>query len=137
MRIANTICISQKKLYVRMLILLLQFSRKIPKLPRVLNSNQGRPRVGSAQIKIRCLRIEGKRGEDPKFRLFCGRHFFCFSLSLHSLLFQTIFHFYFFCMLSKRDNHYFKKRQGRKNLKINLKMHHTQVSFGEKKYEIN
>ena len=37
--------------------------------------------------------------------------------------------FYCFCMLSTRDNRSFKKRRGRINLKINLKMHHTQVSF--------
>ena len=60
--------------------------------------------------------------------------FFCFSLSLHSLLFHSFF--YCFCMLSKRDNQNFKKRRGRENLKINLKMHHTQVSFGLKNHEI-
>ena len=32
-------------------------------------------------------------------------NFFCFSLSLHSLLFHSFFHC--FCMLSKRDNHNF------------------------------
>ena len=33
------------------------------------------------------------------------------------------------CMLSKRENHNFKKRRRGINLKMNLKMPHTQVSF--------
>ena len=32
-------------------------------------------------------------------------------------------------MLSKRDNHEFKKRQGRTILQMSLEMHHTQVNF--------
>ena len=55
-------------------------------------------------------------------------------LNIHCLLFHSFF--YCFYMLSKRDNHNLKKRQGRTNLKINLEMHHTQASFGLKKHKI-
>ena len=53
--------------------------------------------------------------------------FFCFSISLRFLCLFYVFSL--FCMLNKRDKHYLKKRRGTTNLKINLKMHHTQVSF--------
>ena len=53
--------------------------------------------------------------------------FLCFSISLRFLCLFYVFSL--FCMLNKRDKHYLKKRRGTTNLKINLKMHHTQVSF--------
>ena len=71
-------------------------------------------------------------------------HLFLHSLLLHKLFslfcmlskrdnqFSPSAPTYFFsliCMLSKRDNHNFKKTRERTNLKINLKMHYTQVSF--------
>ena len=84
-------------------------------------------------FKIGWLCIEGKRWVGVRkldffvdvinessltnsFLLFNMIFFFCFSLSLHSLLFHSFF--YCFCMLSKRDNHNFKKIRGRTNLKI-------------------
>ena len=50
-----------------------------------------------------------------------------FSLPLYFLLLHSFFSLCY--MLSRRDNHNFEKRRGRTNLKINLKMHYTQISF--------
>ena len=54
--------------------------------------------------------------------------FFFVFLYLFTLLFHCSFHC--FCMTNKKNNHNLnKKDEGEQILKINLKMHHTQVSF--------
>ena len=54
------------------------------------------------------------------------KSFFAIEYDFFFLLLHSFFHCF---MLNKRDNHNFKKRRGRTNLRINLKMHYTQVSF--------
>ena len=72
--------------------------------------------------------------EWPLIRFFFAVEYsFFVSLSLFTLCsFIFVFFLFFFslfCMLSKELSYNFKKRQGETNLKKNLKMHHTQVSF--------
>ena len=69
--------------------------------------------------------------EWPLIKFFFAVEYnFFVSLSLFTLCsFMFFFFFSLFCMLSKELSYNFKKRLGETNLKINLKMHHTQVSF--------
>ena len=61
---------------------------------------------------------------NPYKFLFAIEYCFFFSLPLHSALSYS---FYCFCMLIKGD---FEKKQRDNEFEINLKMHHTKVSFG-------
>ena len=73
-------------------------------------------------------RVEEGSG-SPKFRLFCGHHKCMTSYQIHYSLSALLQLFSLFSMLSKRDNHNLKKKRGKTNLRINLNIHHTQVSF--------
>ena len=113
-----------------MLISVLKFLRKIPKLPRrnrmsikdVQKWVMLRPKLdvsGYGDQIFRLLRTSWMKDFLSNSFLLLNIFFsFVFISSLSALLLL----FSLFCILSKRDNHNLKKT--RSNLKINPKMHH-------------
>ena len=127
--------------------------RKISKLPWLWRDFGWQLRTSRRRVCLDQNWMFVDRGEEggggPKFRFFCWRRhkwmashqiifcywrflvvvvvvLFCFSLLLYSLHLHTLFHC---CMLIKEIIIISKKKRGRTNLKINLKIHYTLVSF--------